>query len=232
MIETPELTEKSQLGTIEHVTRWLGATVVVVLLATVCGVVLPSRIKLLGLFPLAWGAAVGCGVRYLADRFHVKSTGWRTVVVLVGLAAGEAGIVLGGWGLYRFDLRKQFDRIPSLGFPSADLLQGKADLPKEKAGSTGENQSTEDYRIPSAKNSLERHEQEAELEAKVLERQQIQLQLGTFLYRRILRLGEFPAPWPYLFWLSEILFGTWAGFWCWKNVRMQETSANQNVGQA
>lgn len=232
MIETPELTEKSQLGTTEHVTRWLGATVVVVLLATVCGVVLPSRIKLLGLFPLAWGAAVGCGVRYLADRFHVKPTGWRTVVVLVGLAAGEAGIVLGGWGLYRFDLHKQFDRIPTLGFPSEDLLRENPDQVAETVASLGENQANQGRRIRLEKNTEERRQQEAELEAKVLERQQIQLQLGTFLYRRILRLGEFPAPWPYLFWLSEILFGTWAGFWCWKNVRMQETSANQNVGQA
>ncbi|MDB5389186.1 MAG: Tryptophanyl-tRNA synthetase [Planctomycetaceae bacterium] len=177
----------------------LGAVAGVALSAAIC-VNLPDRVKLLGLFPLIWGGGMGFGLRWWADEQKFPIRGWPTILASLLIAAGEVGLVLGGWILYREGLQRQFAKVPSMSVE--DLVDSQL-AAKSKP-------------INDSESTKARRQMELELDAIVRERRIVQLQFSTFLYRRIQRLGDFSTPWPEVFWGCEIAFGTLAGVWCLK----------------
>jgi len=191
---------------------WCLGAVVICGLGTMIGVFLPSRLKLLGLFPIFWGGLIGIGFRWLADELNVKRRNWSTLLVGFFVFATEVGMVLGGWMIYRSDLQRHFDKIPALQSPSL--------MPEPNLRMNQINEPTAmTPEIESAEDGVRRN-LEAEIDARIRDRRRVQLELSTYLYRRILRLGDFSSPWPEFFWGSEIVFGTFAGVWCWKNVKV------------
>lgn len=191
---------------------WCLGAIVGVALATAISVNLPDRIKLLGLFPLIWGGLIGIGLKWWADEMELPIRGWPTMLSGLLLAAGEIGMVLGGWLVYRVELRRQFDKQPAVSIDELVLSKrgGQSALPAQSEAVAA------------------RRKMEQELDASIRERQTAQLQFSTFLYRRIHRLGDLSTPWPEVFWGCEIVFGTLAGVWCLRN-GISTKSPVQNV---
>jgi hypothetical protein len=202
MTDQPVLANSPILQRPQTAVWCLGAIAGVALWAAI-GANLPDRIKLLGLFPLIWAGLTGIGLRWFADEMHISVRIWAVLLVGTLIAAGEAGMVLGGWTLYCAELQKQFEKTPQMSM--GDLMDSKR-ANQSKAG--------DDSQSEAAKM---RQQMEQELDARILERRAVQGQLATYLYRRIQRLGDVSSPWPEVFWGCEIVFGSLIGIWCFKH---------------
>lgn len=175
---------------------WLLGSVVGIMLFAVVAAHLPDRTKLLGLFPLFWGAVAGAGLRWWANECHLESPRWLVGLSCVLLAAGEAGIVAEAWRVHRTELQRQFESDPSTGFLRQAQKQGT--MPLETAKSPEE---------------AALHKQlQTEME-RVRELRRYALSLPAFLSRRLKRLGVLPQPWPEVFWAGEIVLGSLCGVW-------------------
>ncbi len=151
---------------------------------------LPKEVKLLGLFPLMWGAVAGWGLSCWANECQVRNRSWLFVAVFVLLAAGETGIVCQAWQVYRSDLRQQFARDPSSSFAKqAQELAVKEQQPHQI--------------------ELSRLFQADAERVQALRRQA--LGLSTFLNRRLSERGDLSQPLPEIFFACEILLGSACG---------------------
>jgi hypothetical protein len=164
----------------------------------------PGRIRLLGLFAVAFGAVCGWGLARGAAYFAVtvmpvdsslkrkqrndnsrpslalQASIMRLVIVGVLIAAAETGLTLESWRLYVVELRKLYD-------------------PEASTEAVGGGQ-------PFVPDSLLKQARE--------ERQQVLVEKSRFaayLQHRVKELGDWSAPWPAVFWLGELLLGTAAG---------------------
>lgn len=175
---------------------WLLGSVVGIVLFAVLAAHVPDRAKLLGLFPLIWGAVAGAGLRWWANECHLVSPRWLLGISCLLLATGEAGIVAESWRVHRADLQRQFDSDPSAGFVRQAQKQG-AQSPEKAKDST--------------EAALQKQLQ-AEME-RVRELRRYARSLPAFLQRRLKKLGDLPQPWPELFWAGEIVLGSLCGMW-------------------
>lgn len=175
---------------------WLIGSVVGIALFAGLAAHLLDRVKLLGLFPLIWGAVAGAGLRWWANECQLGSARWLPGISFLLLAAGEAGIVMESWRVHRTELQRQFDNDPSAGF----MRQAQKQVPK--AADTSKN--PEEAAL---------HQQlQAELErVRVLRR--YALSLSAYLHRRLKKLGDLSQPWPEAFWAAEIVLGSLCGVW-------------------
>lgn len=165
---------------------WLLGAVLGTALFAALAAHLPDRAKLLGLFPLIWGAAAGVGLSWWATECRLKMSPAILMVSWLIVATGEAGIVLEAWRVHRSELQRQFSKDPSSGFiAQAKKSEVTSDKPEEVAM---QNQFL------------------AELD-RVRQSRKQSLSLTAFLYRRLKKLGDLPQPWPEIFWGGEILLG-------------------------
>lgn len=181
---------------------WFFGAIAAVTLSAAIAVNFPDRIKSLGLLPIIWAGLIGFGLRWWADESQVSIRGWPTILSLLLIAAGEVGILLGGWAVYRSHLLRKFKKHPTISLEDLATSRGRVD-------SVEKDKSTSDE-------SAVRRQQEAEHDAKIWKRRQEQLQLSTFLHYRLLRLGSFSTPWPEIFCGVEIICGTFVGVWCFR----------------
>jgi hypothetical protein len=188
---------------------WCSGALAAVALSAAIAVNLPDRVKLLGLFPLVWAGLLGVVLHWWADETRVSIHGWPTLLSGLLIAAGEVGIVLGGWSLYGAELQREFEKVPS--FETVLTTQRKTDSQAKMKVKSSE---------PDARERLER-----EYDAKIQERRAVLMQLTTYLSRRLQKLGDFASPYPEIFWACEILLGTAVGVWCFQRVSLSRSTA-------
>lgn len=190
---------------------WCIGALAVIALSAAIAINLPERVKLLGLFPLIWAGFLGTALHWWADENFVSVRGWPTLLTGLLIAAGEVGIVLGGWMLYRAELQRQFDATPEMSFETAVVAQRDAGSRTKMPAQPLKSDVSE--------------QQELGLSAEIQERRAVLMQLPTFLFRRLQRVGELASPYPEIFWACEILLGTAVGVWCFQRVSLSRPTA-------
>lgn len=173
-----------------HPVTWLAGGLIGVGILALLAANLPERAKLLGLFPLIWGAAVGAGLGWWANECHVKSAWWVLLAGWCCLALGEAGIVVDGWRHYQQELRKKLAEDPSAKFGPPVQTTDRSKL-------------TADEKLV-----LEQFEAE---QKRVRELRRWALSFPGYLQRRWRRLRLPASPWPEIVFVGEILGGSLLG---------------------
>jgi hypothetical protein len=175
--QVPLSTLNSQLSTLPPlVCSLVGLTAL-----TLAAAHAPGRIRLLGLFAVAFGAVCGWGLARGAAYFGVSDRSIvRLVTAMILIGAAETGLTLESWRLYVVDLRKTYDPEAS-----AEVVGGGQPF------------------VPDSLLKKAREERQRALEAKS--------RLPAYLRHRVKNLGDWPAPWPVVFWVGEVILGTAAG---------------------
>jgi hypothetical protein len=158
----------------------------------------PARIRLIGLFSLAFGVAAGW-ILGVTARFLTRPATQNVVLLsFVLIALGEVGWTLESYRIYVGQLRQAYEQdVPRLITPELFKQQ-------DVEGIEGVN-------VPQrlqAAGKLGRSIQEARHE-------ELNKQIGfpEYLQQRITPLVQWPTPFPELFWSCEILLGSLAGAW-------------------
>ena len=166
---------------------WLAAGALLAVAAGGVAAHLSGRVKLIGLFAVAFGVLCGWGQRELAGRLGVRRA--RPVTVLGALLVLAGLLVFSGesFRLYRLDRAREFAGNP-VGLAAAQM-QARGGVPPEVA--------EEFARAARARR------------AKLAE----ESRFSAFAAYRIRQFAAWPAPWPVVFWGGEVLLGTAAGAW-------------------
>jgi hypothetical protein len=162
----------------------------------------PARIRLIGLFSLAFGLAGGW-ILGVTTRFLERPVPRNMVMVsFVLIALGEIGWTLESYRIYVGNQRQIYEQdIPGLIAPELFKLQDQdktgVNVPQrmKAAGTLGES-------IQEA-----RHKELAN-----------RIGFSVYLQQRIAPLMQWPTPFPGLFWGCEVLLGSLAGAWTTRHV--------------
>ncbi len=174
--------------------QWLFLTSVVMTTLTLCAVHAPSRIKLLGLFAIAYGLLAGWNTGQLA---HITGIHSRRIVAIVSFAviiAGQVGMAVESYRLYhRFhaaELRRLYQSDPM-----ASLMK-HIPVPKQLGDQA------------QLKTTLEQNRQERDRKLAVLIRRKTSF--SAYLRNRVssLRLSQ---PWAVLLWAVDMALASAAG---------------------
>jgi hypothetical protein len=137
----------------------------------------PARFRLLGLFSLGWGLLYGRLLSQLARQFEFSVN--RSAVPIIGLLAvgGLAGVT---WQTFQRDASPVANKFenPLAAAMAAQVLQSPETVPDEVK------QAFRSERMESEKPTFREH-----------------------LSRRVRKLGDWPSPWPEIFWGAELALG-------------------------
>ncbi|MCH7988088.1 MAG: hypothetical protein IID46_02935 [Planctomycetes bacterium] len=178
--------------------QWLLVAVFVMTVLTLIWAHSPARIRLIGLFSLAFGLAAGW-ILGATSRFLERPVS-RNVVLLsfVLIALGETGWTLELYRIYVGQLRLAYEQdVPQLIAPELFKQQ--------------DNEGDESVNVPQrmkAAETLGESIQEAR-------REELKKRIGfsVYLQHRITPFVQWPTPFPELFWGCEVLLGSLAGAW-------------------
>jgi hypothetical protein len=173
---------------------WLVAGVVEIAAVSAIAAHLPPRARLIGLFSLTV-ALIGGGLLGWTARATGMSLGRIALIAtFVLLFAGQLAVGLESWRIQRAALPREREADPAL-FNAYRLLQGEP----------GESEA--DPALDELKQAMRDHE-ERQRAARVRA-----ASFAAFLERRVAPLGEWPAPWPAIYWIAEVGLSTLAGTW-------------------
>lgn len=143
----------------------------------------PGRVRLIGLFSIAFGLLVGLIVAQLAEMLKPRHT--RRYVAAFAAILTLVGLIGSTYEVNRLDALK---RTPS----SNELLALQmAKQMKEQTAPSSEGQ-------PNSFNSLS---------------EELDTSFRRHLARRVRQLGDWKSPWPELFWTAELITSAAASFW-------------------
>lgn len=164
-----------------HTLQWVGIGLVGLTALVLAAAHTPGRIRLLGLFAVAFGCVCGWGLARVATALKVNA-GRLTAAIIAGvlIAAAETGLTLESWRLYVVELRQIYD-------------------PEASTEVVGKGQPF----VPPSVLKKAREDRQRVLEEKS--------RFATYVQHRVKNLGEWPSPWPIVFWAAEVLLGTAAG---------------------
>ena len=183
---SPEVPPEAPRSVTPSYLQWLLLSSVAVFVLTLCAVHAPSRIKLLGLFAVAYGLLAGWGTGQLARISGIHS---RRIVAIVSfgvIIAGQVGMALESHRLFAAELRRQYQADPiaallkQLPFPQQPKDQAKLKETIEQ-------------------NRRERARRLAELTS-----------FSAYLQHRVKSLS-WSQPWAVLLWAVEVLLASAAG---------------------
>lgn len=146
----------------------------------------PPRIRLIGLFSIVFGLAIGWSLSRLAEKLEcrISQTDMGVVVVILSVA----GLIGCTWETWRLEeVRK-----PKSG---NDAIVARMIEQMKLQTSIGQARSVPNQleMVPPPSSSL--------------------TEFRRYLARRIRQLGEWSSPWPEAFWLLEICAGAAASVW-------------------
>lgn len=145
-----------------------------------------SRVKLLGVFALAFGFLGGWLLGELGRRLAIPKRWWVLVLATLPLALGYGSLLWESHRHYGIQLRKAYAVNPAALLMKSPTLTGN---PADSAA------------------LLDPIREEREL---ALRRE---TGYPRYLQQRISMLGTWKTPWPAVFWAVESLLGTLAGVW-------------------
>ena len=183
MVEAPsastEPTDQKPPGT----GSWLVACLVVTTALSLVAAHVPSRVRLLGLFSVAFGLLLGWIVVQLTEKLK-PGLSRRSFAVFAALLT-LAGLIGSTCEIWRLDAAT---RKPSM---NESLAMQMAEQMKESSPKEGE-------ATPGPVNTL----------SEVLD-----TSFRRHLARRVRQLGDLKSPWPEILWVAELLAGTAASYW-------------------
>ena len=163
---------------------WLTRTALVVLALSIAAAQAPARVRLLGLFSVGVGCAMGAATAFLTRPHPRRIAGQWLLAMSVMASAGLAGST---WMAFRVEAA-ELARLEAAWRPKsseqqfAENLVGK--MSQESKGA-----------IPAAQSGFTFEE------------------FRWYLARRVRQLGPWPSPWPEVFWCAELLAGGAAAAW-------------------
>ncbi|MEX2287287.1 MAG: hypothetical protein WD648_09375 [Planctomycetaceae bacterium] len=165
---------------------WLLFAVVGLTALTLVFVHAPGRIKLIGLYAVVYGLIAGGALGLLARKLRLPSTMRLVVISFLLIAAGEMGIAIESHRVWAAGGWDAFDKSPT-GKLAAEVLIN-----------------------PGSPADLRASLQES------LDRQHEEFSFPGYLARRVSPLGAWPAPWPTVAWLAEVVLAAAAGCWAFQ----------------
>ena len=199
-------------GTATRFASWLAGSLILIAVMAAVAARLPVEAKPLGLYLIGWGALSGWCTGQLALRAGVPFRRTVLVVSWIMIAGGLIGGTLESYRIKVTPLRLQAlkDRAAELqdplSGPTQTLLSGdnSKDTPEVRAA-------REQLR------TMERRR--AEMLQAIEERREFDLQFRGYLSRRVSTLGNWPQPWPTVFWWAEVILGSTLGSWlAWRSI--------------
>jgi|GEM_PF-2564172 len=187
---------------------WLVIGAVVLAVAALAGGHAPPRIRLLGLFLIAWGAIGGWGLGSLARLLRLHFPGRVAVLGFLLLLAGQVGLAWESYRVYSQGplkevrlLQEQFRNDPSRAFVQQFREQ------QSQAAADDEEAAEMQRRFEAELERVERIRNEK------LDEIRSRATFRAYLAHRVEAFGGWPAPWPALFWGMEALAGSILGAW-------------------
>jgi len=181
---------------IRLVFEWLVIGLVGVTVLTLAGAHAPGRIKLIGLFAVVYGLAVGWGLGQLAKLRRVpigKGVGWLSLALI---AAGQIGMAFQSYQLHVVQIRR--DDQPDSKLIGLERFLQRQNVPED----------------PEERARLEEIKQDIQRAAQSREQKLAELtSFSTYLRNRLAALGTWWSPWPAVFWAVEVLLSSMAGAW-------------------
>jgi hypothetical protein len=175
----PDQPVQKESGTLS----WLPIAVILTTAMSVAAAHVPSRVRLIGLFSVAFGLMLG----WLLVQLNGKLNANLPVKFIAGIAAVLTllGLVGSTWQLCRLDAQ---NRAPSANESLALKMmeQMKSQMP------------IDGQQKDSPSNSLS---------------EELDTSFRGYLSRRIRKLGHWSSPWPEVIWGTELLAGAAASFW-------------------
>jgi hypothetical protein len=164
---------------------------------TVVAVHAPARIKLIGLFSIAFGMVVGFGLGILARSLGLTRNTASVMTIVGVIAAGLVGMTVESHRLWS---AKEWDAFQKS--PAGQMAMRTA-------------------RSEQAPDDLKASVQES------IDRQRESLQFRSYLTRRISTTGNWKEPWPLIFWLAEIALASTAGSWAFCRILTTKAQRHQ-----
>jgi hypothetical protein len=177
MDESPHSTSPSMHSRLYACCGWIVCSLIFTLAISLAAAHAPPRIRLVGLFSLAFGVLIGWVLRRLARALDADVP--RTVVGVVAMIMTIAGLVGSTCEIFRLEMaRRGQSTNDAIALRMIEEMENKTTPPN--------------------------NEQSAPTQLQEFRR---------YLADRIRQLGDWPRPWPELFWLGEILAGGVASYW-------------------
>lgn len=179
------------------VASWLVMSVVAVAALSLTGAYVPARIKLLGLFAPACGLLAGWIVGQLARQNSAKNRRLVSAVSLVLLASGLVGMTIETHRRRAVQIRYQYGADPKTAM-LLHVMQNDSLVPHDDDSTRGQQRMQDTFQLA----AQQRKRRLEELTS-----------LNGYLKHRVSPLGEWPFPWPAVFWAGEVFAGSIAGAW-------------------
>lgn len=171
---------------------WLGVSVPALGLLTFLVANAPERVKLIGLFPLGVGCLAGIALGLLARELRVPPSRYWIVPVWCLIAGVQIGMT---WLAY--SRRAEFLQSRQEKDPLSEVTQQV--LTNDTGEETVESRAT----LEALRESVHRGEE--------IRRERVTF--AGYLQYRVTALGKWEAPWPTVFWATEVLIAATAGTW-------------------
>jgi hypothetical protein len=177
---------------------WIVACVVATTALSLVAAHAPARVRLIGLFSLAFGLLVGWFVAWLAVKLDAKSS--RPVICVAAAIFTLGGLIGCTWETFRLEeLRRPRSANEELGLRLIEQM---------KMQNTGDQNEHFDLSTTTA--------------------------FRKYLTLRIRQIGNWPRPWAEVFWISELIAGTFASVWFSNRIvnSVNGTSTDLSPGQS
>lgn len=168
---------------------WLALGAIFLTAVTLLCAHAPARIRLLGLFAVAYGLFSGYALKHLARIVALRQAGAIIALTFVAVAAGQSALTLESY------------RIAAAAHASE--MQRELESDKSRAALALILQSS----APPADS------QARQMFDEMQETLGIRMSFANYLARRFSTLGQWSSPWPEIFWSVEILMSAAAGAW-------------------
>jgi hypothetical protein len=157
---------------------------------------LPPRVRLLGLFAIAVGLAGGAALGGTARLSSASLAKGSLIVAALLLFASQVAVSLETWRIGRAPLLKQFQQ-------DTELIEAIRQQ-REFLGQAADRFTPSENPLQQAIRDSDRRRQEESTKA---------VGFPRFLEARVSALGDWPPPWPLVYWLTEMSLSTLAGVW-------------------
>ncbi len=176
---------------------WCVASLVITTALSLAAAHAPPRIRLIGLFSVAFGLLIGWLLAVLAEKLVSHPS--RLVMSLVAAILTLGGLIGCGWETFRLEQSRLAKS------PNDDLALRLMEGMKAQGGAGDATPAK-----PSTLTAFRSH-----------------------LSRRLRQLGDWPSPWPELFWLTELAAGASASVWALRRFHgVSSSSTDRTTVQA
>ena len=185
--DSPDGPRNSVSGRAWALSRWLAAGAVFLTAWTLVCAHAPSRIKLIGLFALAYGLLAGLVLKHLARLAGLRPSWQLPALTFVLVAAGQVGLALESHRLYAAEVQRNIESDKSRA--ALALMLQTSEPPADPESRALFDDMRQTLGAPS------------------------QTRFADYLQHRLSSLGNWPAPWPEVIWCLEIAASAAAAAW-------------------